>query len=111
MHPSDCFVDCEIYLAGFSARDSDDLKRLIDAGDGIRAQDSGPATHAVIGPDFSGAKLKGLIMRRREENNNNNNMALVNVDWLLDSIRLGKRQPTNGYLLASGESSPVPTKK
>ncbi|KAL0125656.1 hypothetical protein PUN28_004619 [Cardiocondyla obscurior] len=95
------FLDgCNIYLAGFTTSDRDQLNKILNIGGATRFDDiSGAVTHVIIGDENKAStELKTLKSRGLCP-------YILNVEWLKESIKLKRPASEELFLFESKEGT------
>ncbi|KZP00016.1 hypothetical protein CALVIDRAFT_552878 [Calocera viscosa TUFC12733] len=90
---NDVFRGCVVYVNGYMKGTTDlEVKRIVGLGGGrARYVAGGDTTHIVTSMPLSGSKTEKHL------NSNGRKVHIVTPEWILDSVRLSKRQPEWKY--------------
>ncbi|XP_069716147.1 DNA topoisomerase 2-binding protein 1 [Phaenicophaeus curvirostris] len=89
--PEDLLDGCRIYLCGFSGRNLDKMRRLINCGGGVRFnQLNEDVTHVILGEDNN--ELKHFLEKTAHRPH------VVTAKWLLESFSKGYLHPVEQYI-------------
>ncbi|KFV55884.1 DNA topoisomerase 2-binding protein 1, partial [Tyto alba] len=89
--PEDLLDGCRIYLCGFSGRNLDKMRRLINCGGGVRFnQLNEDVTHVILGE--SNDELKHFLDKTAHRPH------IVTAKWLLESFSKGYLHPVEQYI-------------
>ncbi|NXY47385.1 TOPB1 protein, partial [Ceuthmochares aereus] len=89
--PEDLLDGCRIYLCGFSGRNLDKMRRLINCGGGVRFnQLNEDVTHVILGENNN--ELKHFLEKTAHRPH------VVTAKWLLESFSKGYLQPVEQYI-------------
>jgi len=87
------FASCVVYINGYMKGTTDlEVKRVVGLGGGrLRYVAGGDTTHVITSMPLSGSKT------HKHLNTNGRKVHIVTPDWIMDSVRLEKRQPEWKY--------------